>query len=151
MPDTPNDDTQSAPQPTAPGNPITVPQEQLDRYAALALGAMQLRNYVDLHRARLPADLVSRWDAWYRGLGETLSRAQTDQIALRHVLGQLPSYQGELERYREAFAAHGGPRLNVSASPAGGPERSTVSPLLIGGAGLALGLVTGFFVAGNRG
>lgn len=137
-------------QATAPGAPLTFPQEQLDRYAALAMNAMQLRNYVDLHRARLPVDLVRRWDAWYRGLGEVFQRAQADQIALRHLLTQLPTYRGELTRYRDAFAAHGGPRLDAPSSSSR-DERGALSPWLIGGGGLALGLVTGFFVAGSRG
>jgi hypothetical protein len=134
---------------TAPGAPITVSQEQLDRYAALVLQAMQLRNYVDLHRASLPADLVRRWDEWYQGLAQVLQRAQTDQIGLRHVLAQLPSYQDELARYRDAFAQHGGPRLGSSSPPE--PGGVALKPLLIGGAGLALGLVAGFLVAGSRG
>lgn len=140
----------SPPQPiTAPGAPITVPQEQLDRYAALVLQAMQLRNYVDLHRARLPADLVRRWDEWYQGLAQVLQRAQTDQIGLRHVLAQLPSYEDELARYRDAFAQQGGPQLSPSSSPE--PGGVALKPILIGGAGLALGLVAGFLVAGSRG
>lgn len=135
---------------TAPGTAPAVPQEQLDRYAALVMHAMQLRNYVDLHRASLPADLVRRWDEWYQGLARVLQRAQTDQIALRHVLGQLPTYQAELARYRDAFAAHGGPRFEASASASESDEEGGVlKPVLIGGAGLALGLVTGFLVAGG--
>ena len=140
-------DEQSASTTTAPGAAAPVPQEQLDRAVAFLMHAMQLRNYVELHRARLPADLVRRWDEWYQGLAEVFQRAQTDQIAQRHVFAQLPAYQVELSRYRDAFTAHGGPRLEMSASR---EEGRSLSPLLIGGAGLAVGLVTGFFVAGSR-
>ena len=146
--------TQSDPEPpttaaptAAPGAPAPVPQEQLDRAVAFLMHTMQLRNYVELHRARLPADLVRRWDEWYQGLAEVFQRAQADQIAQRQVLSQLSAYQAELSRYRDALAAHGGPRLEVSTSR---EEGRSLSPLLIGGAGLAVGLVTGFFVAGSR-
>lgn len=143
-PETPATSEPTAPI-TAPGATAAVPQEQLDRAVELLLHAMQLRNYVELHRGRLPAELVRRWDAWYRGLAEVFQRAQADSIAQRQVLAQLPTYQAELARYRGAFAAHGG-------SPPGGSRerRSSLSPPLVGGAGLAVGLVVGFVVAGSR-
>ena len=149
----PSDPAAAAAEPepmTAPGAPITVPQEQLDRYAALVMHVMQLRNYVELHRARLPDELVRRWDAWYQGFGQVLQRAQTDQLGLRHLLAQLPSYRAELTQYRDAFASHGGPQLEVSTTPAAPREGFELKPAMIGGAGLALGLVAGFLVAGSR-
>lgn len=72
-PETPATSEPSAPPITAPGASAAVPQEQLDRAVALLLHAMQIRNYVELHRGRLPAELVRRWDAWYRGLAEVFS------------------------------------------------------------------------------
>ena len=148
----PSGSSSSAPM-TAPGAPITVPQEQLDRYAALVLSVMQLRNYVALNRARLPAALLERWDAWYRGLGEVLQRTQTDQLALRQVLSQLPSYERELSRYRAAFAEVGGgqpPPLVTRASPAGSEGGGGLRLALVGGAGVALGwLIAGLSRSGG--
>ena len=136
---------------TAPGAAAAVPQEQLDRAVALLLHAMQLRNYVELHRGRLPADLVRRWDEWYRGLAEVFQGVQADSIAQRQVLAQLPTYQAELSRYRDALAAHGAPAQGPPSLDAASREpRRSLSPLLIGGAGLAVGLVAGFAVAGSR-
>ncbi len=153
MPDAPNSPT-TPPEPssetslTAPGSTPTYPQEQIDRYAALAMRVMQLRNYVQLHRARLPADLVARWDAWFAGLGQVFRGAQTDQVAMRALLAQLPVYEAELAQYTQAFAAHGGPAGEPQTPHADSEPR--LSPLMIGGAGLALGAVLGFFVAGSR-
>lgn len=144
-PETPATSEPSAPPITAPGASAAVPQEQLDRAVALLLHAMQLRNYVELHRGRLPAELVRRWDAWYRGLAEVFQRAQADSIAQRQVLAQLSTYQAELARYRDALAAHGGSPPGASRE-----RRGSLSPLLVGGAGLAVGLVMGFAVAGSR-
>lgn len=143
--------TASSPTATAPGTPMTVPQEQLDRYAELALHVMRLRNWVELHRADLPAALVGRWDAWHRSLGEVFRRGQTDQIALRQALAEVPTYRAQLSQYREAFASHGGPSLSVNSGPRSEEsEMDRLKPLLLGGGGLALGLVMGFFVAGSR-
>mgnify|MGYP000144407933 FL=1 len=152
-PETPASDEPPASSITAPGAAAAVPQEQLDRAVALLLHAMQLRNYVELHRGRLPADLGRRWDEWYRGLAEVFQRVQADSIAQRQVLAQLPTYQAELTRYRDALAAHGAPAqgpppLDAAASR---EPRQSLSTLLVGGAGLAVGLVAGFAVAGSRG
>lgn len=149
--ETPASDEPPASAITAPGAAAAVPQEQLDRAVALLLHAMQLRNYVELHRGRLPADLVRRWDEWYRGLAEVFQRVQADSIAQRQVLAQLPTYQAELTRYRDALAAHGAPAQGSPPLDAASREpRRSLSPLLIGGAGLAVGLVAGFAVAGSR-
>lgn len=149
MPDATNNEPTSEPQTamTAPGNAPTFPQEQLDRYAALALAAMQLRNYVELNRSQLPADLVGRWNAWYTGLAQVFRGAQTDQVAMRSLLGRLPAYEQELSQYREAFAAHGGPATPSSSATR---EPKALSPLLLGGGGIVLGLVMGFFLGSGR-
>lgn len=171
MPDTPNDapppasPSPSLPEPTAPGTAVQIPQAQLDRYARFVASVMQLRNYVYGHL--MPLSLVRRWEAWNRRLNETLSQAQTDQVALRAFFDQLPVYESELVRYREAFAQAARESMQEVAQAAAAPpstsssrpstaapptsqQAPSMSPLLIGGAGLALGLVTGFFVAGNR-